>query len=463
MADNQFTDLGKLIDRINKLRAERGLPPRELRPGIDTSDSLRAELRQLEGRPINVTIEETLGGFLERDPLGLEEAIFGGLGRQPVPPLPERTQQILRTGQPFREEGAPPPGVDERQWYIDRINEIMARVGLPPRVIAPNDTPQTLAQEFNLLRTEEFNQALGQVGQRGVGDVSPDVAANLAFQRERLGFEQAAAEQNRINALRGQFGTQAAARGLGLIQRTEADIERAAQQRFASQFESFKSQILSGTAPRGFFSREALRGEVNPFVADPFTIQDRIGGIGSSLEAAETSLNTVLKRATAVEKRIANPDNTLTRSGVANPSTAEEFRARAVLDERTERESFVDRLEEQLGRAQDEFVSSGEAAAAQPVARPGGFTVGGPGGGTPPPKKQIPIPRALGEFFPQGIGGELVTPSAQAFGRLSFTEREQLLGGVQFRGGQPTELLEKIQAPLSPRKRGGRVAPIAFV
>ncbi len=446
MVMGRTTNLRELLDKINEILAERGLPPRELRPGIDTSDSLRAELRQLEGRPTNVTIEEALGGFLQRDPLGLEESVFGGLGPQPTDITTPRTQEILRTGQPF----PPPqplqtqPGGGEFDQLLQRAQEIAAITGRPVEDVFASltGTPTQVPAEDTGIT--EFQQA------------------QLDFQNRQLTEQTRIAEQQRINALRGQFGEQAARRGLGLIQRSEADIERAAQERFSSQFESFRQQVLSGTAPRGFFAREALRGVTNPFTPDPLTIQDRIGGIGSSLEAAETSLNTVLKRATAVEKRIEDRDNTLTRSGVANPSTQEEFRARAVLDERTERESRVDLLEEQLGRAQDEFVSSGEAARAQPVARPGGFTVGGPAEPVQQ-RRQIPIPRGLSEFLPEGIGGRLVTPSAQAFGRLSFTEREQLLGGVQFRGGQPTELLERIQAPLSPRRRGGRVAPISFV
>ncbi len=289
---------------------------------------------------------------------------------------------------------------------------------------------------------------VGRTPEEDTGEVSPDVAANLAFQRERLGFEQAATEQNRINALRAQFGGQAAQRAIFGAGAKERDIEGRIQAALADQFERTRRALMQ-SGPRGLFVNQLLRQATNPFTPSPETALDTKNQIEEDLKAAETSLGTVLKRATDVTRRAQDPDDPLTVSGIANPSTREEFKAQALFTERRERGEKVDRLREALNKAEDESAkvfATGEAEFDRP-SRP----------------QAIKIPRELSEFLPEGLGGRFVTPSAQAFGRLSFTGRERLLGAVEVRGEQPTDILEDIQRPLSPRKRGGRVAPISFV
>ncbi|KKL45039.1 hypothetical protein LCGC14_2359650, partial [marine sediment metagenome] len=114
----EMTDLRKLLNEINRLREELGFPPREFREGVDTSQSLRQEIKSLEGQiRSGLTFGERLGrditGFLRQDPLGLEEGIFGGLGPQPTDITTPRTQQIQETGQRFQPEAPAPAQVGQ--------------------------------------------------------------------------------------------------------------------------------------------------------------------------------------------------------------------------------------------------------------------------------------------------------------------------------------------------------------
>ncbi len=445
----EITDLRKLLNEINKLREELGFSPREFQEGVDTSQTMRQEIKSLEGQiRSGLTFGERLGrditGFLQQDPLGLEETIFGGLGPRPTDIITPRTQEILQTGQRFQPEAPAPVQVGQ----------------------APPTEPETF--ESGGFTFRKFVAPDGSVNFVPIGQAPREDAGITEFQQAGLDLREREFqtqlqqnEQQRINALRAQFGSAAGQRQFlqAQGQRTEADISRGIQADFAKQFEAFRQQVLGGTAPRGFFQREALRGEANPFAPDVTTVGDKIGGIQEELDRAEGSLNTVLKRATETTRRAKDPDDPLTISGIANPSTTEEFRARALFDERGERVQRVDQLREALNRAEDEFETSGEAALARPRAIGGGnFAVGAP---EEPrrPRPEIQVPRALQEFFPEGIGGRFVTPSAQAINRLGFTGREQLFGGIEFRGEQPLDVLGDIEATLSTRRRGPTFTP----
>ncbi len=370
--------------------------------------------------------------------------------------LGERTLEVLERFQPKPPIGGvaqilgEPEGGEEPEK--DTAGSVVETVENGRRIVRRFDENGNLFDVQDIGPAGDSAQLEQQAGQ---------FAQTFGLQQARFQFEQQQAEQNRINALRAQFGSAAAQRQFLAAQgqRTEADISRGIQAGFAKQFEAFRQQVLGGTAPRGFFQREALRGEVNPFAPDVTTVGDKIGGIEEALKRAEGSLSTVLKRATETTRRAQDPDDPLTISGISNPSTTEEFRASALFEERNQRVQRVDQLREALGRAEDEFETSGEAAFAKPRAIEGGnFAVGAP---EEPriPRSEIQVPRALQEFFPEGIGGRFVTPSAQAINRLGFTGREQLFGGIEFRGEQPLDVLGDIEATLSPRRKGPTFTP----
>ena len=331
---------------------------------------------------------------------------------------------------------------------------------LPTQVIGAQE-PETFISggfTFQKFTAPDGTVSFAPIGQAPREDtgITEFQQGQLGIQRERLDFERAAAEQNRINALRTQFGGQAEQRAILGAQRNRFDIESGVRADFARQFEALRAQLMR-RGPRGFFANQLLSPErlPNPFAPQREDASVNVIRAEESLKRAETSLNTVLKRATAVEKRASDPNDPLTRSGIANPSTNEEFRAAALFRERSERGERVDQLSQALGRAEDALETElGTFASTQPASAPNEPRRERPG---------IAIPRELSEFLPEGLGGRFVTPSAQAFGRLGFTERERLLGAAEVRGEQPTDILEDIQRPLSRRRRGGRVAPISFV
>ena len=109
----------------------------------------------------------------------------------------------------------------------------------------------------------------------------------------------------------------------------------------------------------------------------------------------------------------------------------------------------------------EEYREEAKFATPRPIGG-GNFAVGAPEA----PRQQrlqLPaLPTGLEEFAPKfdrltGQVGEIVSPSGQALGRLTFTEREQLAGVVEFGGGQFRDVLERVrrETPFAPRS-GGR-------
>ena len=180
-----------------------------------------------------------------------------------------------------------------------------------------------------------------------------------------------------------------------------------------------------------------MRTEPNPFAIEPETTYDTVRNLEQELATQEGSLSTVRERVTQ------NLD--LAGSGIAQPPSGAIV---GLIPELVEREARVDRLQEKLAEAEAkhaEFRASGQQVhSVRRIRQP------------------IAIPEELQEFFPRGIGGEFVTPSAQALNRLSFRDRERLMGGIEFRGEQPAGVLEDIGMMTSQRRRGPRTAPISL-
>ncbi|KKL71010.1 hypothetical protein LCGC14_2099210, partial [marine sediment metagenome] len=99
--------------------------------------------------------------------------------------------------------------------------------------------------------------------------------ANQQFglQTAQFEFQQRKLAQDQRNALLGNQIAQASQGQIARAQLSESQIRQQEQANFAKQFEEFRRQVLSGTAPRGFFTRQALSSAPNPFA--PFGIGQR--------------------------------------------------------------------------------------------------------------------------------------------------------------------------------------------
>jgi len=261
--------------------------------------------------------------------------------------------------------------------------------------------------------------------------------ATLQSQQAQFAFQQQKLEQERRDAIIGAQLARATQRQIAGAQMSERDIQRQIDEARAEGFESFRQQVLSGVAPRGYFMREFMRTEPNPFAIEPETTYDTVRNLEQELATQEGSLSTVRERVTQ------NLD--LAGSGIAQPPSGAIV---GLIPELVEREARVDRLQEKLAEAEAkhaEFRASGQQVHSDRRIR-----------------QPIVIPEELQEFFPRGIGGEFVTPSAQALNRLSFRDRERLMGGIEFRGEQPAGVLEDIGMMTSQRRRGPRTAPISL-
>jgi len=316
----------------------------------------------------------------------------------------------------------------------------------------PEVPPQPTFEE-DLAATEEKAELISGLTGASVADIiaaltgtpapageDPGLALKqeeLALAREQFAFQQQKLEQERRDAIIGAQLARATQRQIAGAQMSERDIQRQIDEARAEGFESFRQQVLSGVAPRGYFMREFMRTEPNPFAIEPETTYDTVRNLEQELATQEGSLSTVRERVTQ------NLD--LAGSGIAQPPSGAIV---GLIPELVEREARVDRLQEKLAEAEAkhaEFRASGQQVHSDRRIR-----------------QPIVIPEELQEFFPRGIGGEFVTPSAQALNRLSFRDRERLMGGIEFRGEQPAGVLEDIGMMTSQRRRGPRTAPISL-
>ena len=220
----------------------------------------------------------------------------------------------------------------------------------------------------------------------------------------------------------------------------------------AEEVESTEEEIARLTVAKKASDAMVKRAEHDPNISLTDTQRDRVDTINRALQTAENKL----------VEFVGSPE-VLGETGVA---AAEELGvpigglgrlAHGVVTDPT-RPEFANLTPEDIATLTDVAREAGIVRAGPE----GGFILGGDETQAPPRFRLPALPTGLQEFVPQfdrltGQVGEIVSPSAQALGRLTFTEREQLAGVVEFGGGQFRDVLERVrrETPFAPRK-GGR-------